>query len=136
MPTRTATKKKAIDVKSLAAELGVPVMQGTVKAVRDRYYVTIGKTQREIPVGEIVSAADVKKAVGANVPVVVSGAAVVAIGLSFDDVVKRRWILCYVPPPPDLFKKIDADLRQDLVKRYIDLGVIPTKFGEVLMSQR
>jgi hypothetical protein len=136
MASRTATKKRTIDVKSLAAELRVPVKQGRVKTVRGRYYVTIGKMQREIPVGEIVSAADVKKVVGTEVPVVVSGGAVVAIGLPFNKaIVKRRWILCYLPAPRDLFNKIDPELRRELIQRYVDLKVIPAKFGAELADQ-
>jgi hypothetical protein len=109
------------------------VKLGTVKAVRNRYYVTIGKTQREIPVGEIISAADVKKAVGEEVPVIVSGRVVVAIGLPLREKL-RRWILCYLPPP-DFLKEIGPDLRREVIARYVDMNVIPKKVGELLTRE-
>jgi hypothetical protein len=108
------------------------VKLGTVKAVRNRYYVTIGKTQREIPVGEIISAADVGKAVGREVPVIVSGRVVVAIGSPLRE--KLRWILCYLPPP-DFLKEIGPDLRREVIARYVDMNVIPKKVGELLTRE-
>lgn len=118
--TRTAV---TLDIKGLAAELGLPVQQGTVSAVGDRFYLTTGKTKRPIPVGETNSAADLRKLTGQPVSVILSGRNVVAIGFP-----KKPWVVCYLPVP-DLIKEIGADVRQDLIKRFVDNKIIPANLG-------
>ena len=73
-----ATKKSAkptttVDMKALAAELGVPVKEGKVTSVRDRYYVTVGQVKKEVPVGEIIDPAQIKSLVGKQVSVITAG---------------------------------------------------------------
>ena len=79
-----ATKKSAtiaspVDLKALAAQLGAPVKEGKVTAVRDRFYVTVGQTKKEIPVGEIIDPTQIKALVGKPVSVITSGRNVIAI---------------------------------------------------------
>lgn len=107
------------DIKGLAAELGLPVQQGTVSAVGDRFYLTMGKTKLQIPVGELNSAADIGKLAGEEVPVIVSGKNVLALAYPL----KKPWILCYVPVP-DLIKKIAPEMRRALIKQYTAEGIM------------
>jgi hypothetical protein len=114
------TKGVGLDVKKLSKELGAKVKEGKVTTVRNKYFVTVGATKKEIVVGDTTPAADVKALVGAPVAVVVSGRNIVAIG----EPTRRPWILCYIPAP-DLIKKIREDLRGELLSRYVDAGLIP-----------
>jgi hypothetical protein len=110
----------AFDVKALAAELGATVKEGQVTAVRDRYFVAVGQTKTEIPVGDFSTLADVRKLVGGTLPVVISGRTIVAVGIP------RRpfcYILCYIPAP-SLISQILPEMRAALLKQYVDKGVI------------
>ncbi len=124
--TRKPAKKSAMkvvpafNVKELAVELGATVKEGKVTAVRDRYYVVVGQTKAEIPLGDFSTAADVRKLVGGTFPVVLSGRTIVAIGIP------RRpfcYILCYVPAP-SLINQILPEMRAALLKQYVAQGVI------------
>ena len=131
-----ATKKKAAkaapkaDLKALAAQLGVPVKEGKVTVVRDRYFVTIGATKKEIPVGEIIDAAQLKALVGKPVSVVISARNIVAItGLGW----KPPIIVCYIPVP-DFVKGIRQDLRATVLKGMVDRQIITPALQERLLA--
>ena len=130
-----ATKKAAritpaVDMKALAAELGVPVKEGKVTAARDRYYVTVGQTKKEIPVGEIIDSAQIKALVGKPVSVIISGRNVVAIaGAGW----RPPIIVCYIPVP-DIIKGIRQDLRATVLKGLVDRKVITPALQERLLA--
>jgi len=127
---KAAVAKPAFDIKALAAELGVPVKEGKVTAARDRYYVTIGATKKEIPVGEIIDAAQLKALVGKPVSVVISARNIVAItGLGW----KPPIIVCYIPVP-DFVKGIRQDLRATVLKGMVDRQVITPALQERLLA--
>jgi len=127
---KAAAPAPAVDLKALAAELGVPVKTGKVTAVRDRYFVTVGQAKKEIAVGEVIDAADIKKLVGQSVSVVISGRNIVAIsGLGW----KPPIIVCYIPVP-DLIKGIRQDLRATVLKGFVDRQVITPALQERLMA--
>src|SRR5262245_12954090 len=71
------------------------VKEGKVVSANRKFYVTIGRTRREIPTGPLVDAAALRKLVGRTVPVTLFGKSVVAIGRPID-------IICYVPADPFL----------------------------------
>ena len=133
MATAKKTRAKAakLDVKALSKELGANVKEGKITAARGRYYVTVGATKREIPVGDLNPEADVKAFAGLTVPVIVAGRSIIAIG---DLKWKRPPILCYIPAP-DIFKQIRPDLRAKLIDRYVDVGAIPGQLGEQLLQR-
>jgi hypothetical protein len=133
-----ATKKKAaspapaVDIKALAAELGVPVKEGKVTAARDRFYVTIGATKKEVLVGDIINPAQIKALVGKPVSVIVSGKYIVAI-------TGRGWkppiITCYLVPEP--FKQaIREDLRAAVLKGMVERQVITPALQERLLAAK
>jgi hypothetical protein len=130
-----ATKKAAsvtptVDMKALAAELGVPVKEGKVTAARDRYYVTVGQTKKEIPVGEIIDSAQIKALVGKPVSVIIAGRNVVAIaGAGW----RPPIIVCYIPVP-DIIKGIRPDLRATVLKGLVDRKVITPALQERLLA--
>ena len=93
------------------------VMEGKVVSANRKFYVTIGRTRREIPTGPLVDDAALRKLVGKTVPVTLVGKSVVAIGRRFD-------IICYVPADPFLFKLIQPELQQLLQKKYTEAGII------------
>ena len=127
------TKKRAVriafDVKQLSEELGATVKEGTVSAVRGKYFVSVGVLKKEIVVGDTTPEAEVKALAGRPVAVVMSGRNIVAIG----GVPRRPWILCYIPVP-DLIKRIREDLRGDLLNRYAAANVIPAQAAKALQS--
>ena len=128
---RAATKAAGFsDLKSRAAELGVPVKEGTVRAVGGRFYLKIGPTQYEIPVGETNSAADLRKLAGQQVHAVTSGRNVVAIASLRGG---RPPILCYIPAP-SLVNEIGADMRAALINKYVAANVIPKELGNQLVK--
>lgn len=116
---------------ALAAETGMTLKAAKVAAARDKFVVKIGATQKPIPVGEINSAADIKKLVGKDVVVAVSGSTIVGIGGKFPGC---YWIICYIPVP-DLFKRIGPEIRQVLVQKYVDQKVITPEFGKQIQQQ-
>lgn len=130
-----ATKKSAtiaspVDLKALAAQLGAPVKEGKVTAVRDRFYVTVGQTKKEIPVGEIIDPTQIKALVGKPVSVITSGRNVIAIaGLGW----RPPIIVCYIPAP-DLIKEIRQDLRARVVQGFADRKVITPALQERLLA--
>jgi hypothetical protein len=97
------------------------VKEGKVVSANRKFYVTIGRTRREIPTGLFVNAGDLKKLVGQTVSVTTLGKSIVAIG--------RRpggGILCYVPAPEAfLTELIQPELQRVLQKKYTDAGIIP-----------
>jgi hypothetical protein len=131
MATKKAAKATpAIDMKALAAELGVPVKEGKVTTARDRYYVTIGATKKEIPVGEIIDPAQIKALVGKPVSVIISGRNIVAIsGLGW----RPPIIVCYLPLP-DFIKGIRQDLRVSILKGMVDRQIITPALQERLLA--
>jgi len=130
-----ATKKAArasspAELKALAVELGVPVKEGKVTAVRDRYFVTIGEIKREIPVGEIIDLAQIKGLVGQSVSVITAGKNLVAIGgLGW----KPPIIVCYIPVP-DFIRGIREDLRATILKGMVDRKIITPELQQRLLA--
>ena len=130
-----ATKKAAasmtpVEMKALAAELGVPVKEGKVTVVRDRYYVTVGQTKKEIPVGEIIDAAQIKALAGKPVSVIIAARNIVAIaGVGW----KPPIIVCYIPVP-DFLKAIRQDLRVSVLKGMVDKQIITPQLQERLLA--
>jgi hypothetical protein len=130
--TKKSVKKtvSAADLKALAADLGVPVKEGKVTAVRDRYFVTVGQTKKEIPVGEIIDQAQIKSLVGKPVSVIVSGRSIVAVaGAGW----KPPIVVCYVPVP-DIINGIRQDLRAAVLKGMVARKVITADLQERLMA--
>jgi hypothetical protein len=96
---------------------------------RKRFMLTVGKTKKEIAVGELNDAASVKRLAGKDdVVAAVSGRTIVAIGRRLPG---KFWILCYVPAP-DVFRRILPEIRQQLVRKYVDEQVIDRGFAEEL----
>ena len=131
MATRkAAVSMTAADLKALAADLGVPVKEGKLTAVRDRYYVTIGQTKKELPVGEIVDPAALKPLVGKSVSVIVAARNIVAIaGVGW----KPPIIVCYIPAP-DFLKAIRQDLRASVLKGMVEKQIITPQLQERLLA--
>ena len=133
-----ATKKKAAkaapkaDLKALAAQLGVPVKEGKVTVVRDRYFVTIGATKKQIPVGEIIDAAAIKPLAGKVVSVVVSGRTIVAIA---DAGWRPPIITCYIPAP-DFIKGIREELRVSILKGMVERQIITPELQQQLLAAK
>ena len=131
MATKKAAKATpAVDMKALAAELGVPVKEGKVTTARDRYYVTIGATKKEIPVGEIIDPVQIKALVGKPVSVIISGRNIVAIsGAGW----RPPIIVCYLPAV-DFVKGIREDLRASILKGMVDRQIITPALQERLLA--
>ena len=129
---KAAPKITAAEIKALATELGVPVKEGKVTAVRDRYFVTIGTAKTAIPVGEVIDPAQIKALVGQSVSVVVAKRNIVAIaGLGW----KPPIVVCYVPAP-DFIKGIRQDLRATILKGMVDREVITPALQERLLAAK
>ncbi len=127
---KAASTTPAVDIKALAAELGVPVKEGKVTLVRDRYFITIGATKKAIAVGEIIDEAQIKALVGKPVSVVISARNIVAIsGLGW----KPPIIVCYIPVP-DFTKAIRQDLRVSVLKAMVDRQIITRALQERLLA--
>jgi len=127
---KAAASAPAVDLKALAAELGVPVKTGKVTAVRNQYFVTVGASKKALAVGEVIDPAMVKKLVGQNVSVVVSGRNIVAIaGLGF----RPPIITCYIPAP-DVINGIRQDLRATVLKGFVDRQIITPALQERLLA--
>lgn len=127
---KAAKKAPEFKVKDLSTELGLPVKEGKVTKVRERYFVTVGRKTQEIPIGEINVAADLKALVGQVVPVIFADRTIVAVGYP-----KKPWcyILCYVPAP-DILVRIRPELRVSLINLYAKNGVINDKLQHDLLD--
>ncbi len=102
-----------------------------VAVQREKYVLTVGATKKELLIGEINDEASVRKLVGnADVQVAMSGRNIVAIGRP---VARCYWIICYVPVP-DIFRKILPEIREQLVQKYLDAGVIDKQFATDLKA--
>lgn len=128
---RAATQAAGFsDLKSRAAELGVSVKEGTVRAVGGRFYLKIGRTQYEIPVGETNSAADLRKLAGQPVQAITSGRNIVALAALRGF---RPPIICYLPAA-SLVNEIGVDMRVALINKYVAVDVIPREVGNQLLK--
>ncbi len=100
-----------------------------VTLARNRFVLTVGKTKKELAVGELNDAPALRRLAGKDdLVAAVSGRTIVAIGRR---VPGRFWILCYVPVP-DLYREILPEIRRALVKKYVDAEVIDRGFAEEL----
>jgi|GEM_PF-2031520 len=127
---KASTPAKGVDMKALAAELGVPIKEGKVTALRDRYFVTIGKTKTPVPVGEVIDPAQIKKLAGQQVSVIAIGRTIVAIsGLGW----RPPIIVCYIPVP-DFVKAIRQDLRAVVLKGMVDKQIITPELQQRLLA--
>lgn len=134
MPTPRKRAKEpgfSVALKAIAEQLGMPIKDGTVTASRDRFYVTVGPTKREIPVGEMIDAKDLRPLVGRHVAVVVSGRNILAL----EDPLSRRpiRILCYIPAP-DLLNRVRPAIRAALLDAYVKQGLIEASVGRKLAA--
>jgi hypothetical protein len=127
---KTVKAVSAADLKALAADLGLPVKEGKLTVVRDRYYVTVGQSKKEIRVGEIVDPAQMKPLVGKPVSVIQSGRNLVAISAVGW---KPPIIVCYVPAP-DVIKGIREDLRVTVINGLAKQKVITPALQERLLA--
>ncbi len=123
---KRATKQPPIDVKGLAAEIGATVKEGKIKAVRDKFFVTIGAKQQELVTGQFMDTPALKKLVGQTVPVIVSGRNIVSIGYP-----KRPgcYILCYLIAS-DLLKQVLPELRNNLIQQFVKAKVISEQMAQ------
>jgi len=80
-------------------------------------YVNIGRAQKEIPTGLLLSPETLRPLVGQKVPVTIFGKSVVAIG-------KRPGILCYVPADPFLFERVQPEIQAMLRQVYEQAGIL------------
>ena len=111
---------KQINTKSKQTIMATPksvVKQGTVAFKNRKFYVTIGRAQKEIPTGAFVNADDLRKLVGQTVPVTIFGKSIVSIG-------KRPGILCYYPADPYLFSVVEESLQALLQQKYTQAGIL------------
>jgi hypothetical protein len=103
----------------------------SVTLQQEKCVLTVGNTSKTIPTAEINDAASVRKLVGKkDVIAAYSGRTIVAIGRR---IAPCYWILCYIPAP-DIFRKIRPEIRQDLLNKYVNEGVIDRKFAEELKT--
>lgn len=100
--------------------------RGTLSRVRDRYFVTIGRTKKELPVGPLLPESEIRKLVGGEVTVAFSAqqpSVIVAVRKAPALVGRCYWILCYVPAP-DVIRRLDDKVRFGLLKELAEDGVI------------
>lgn len=101
----------------------VPAKAGKIIASRGKYFVQVGATKKELPVGTLISEAQAKTLAGKNVGVYVSGKSIVAIAPWDKQRFKKPWIICYLPAP-DLFKRINERLRDIVRETYLQEGIL------------
>ena len=129
---KTVNTVSAADLKALAADLGVPVKEGKLTVTRDRFFVTVGQTKKEIRVGEVVDPAQIKALAGKPVSVIQSGRNVVAIaGAGW----RPPIIVCYVPAP-DVLNGIRGDVRATVINGLAKQKVITPALQERLLAAK
>ena len=135
MAKKAAPKKAvpALDVKALSAELGATVKEGRVSKLRDRYFVTVGKTKLEIPATKTVPQKEIAQWVGQSVPVLVAGSHIIAVGRVQGP--RCYLILCYVPAP-NLITIIQEAMRNAAVNELVKAGKIQEALGETIKQAR
>jgi hypothetical protein len=105
-----------------------------ITLAREKFTLTVDESKTQIPVGEIVDAASVQKLVGkTGVEVALSGKAVVAIGRRRAGPSLCYWIICYIPAP-DHIRRINPELRQELINQYEVQKIIDQKFADELRA--
>jgi hypothetical protein len=93
------------------------VKEGKVISSRGKFYVSVGRTRKQIP-AEFADAAALKRVVGRPVPVTFVGKSIVAVNFR-----PGPGILCYIPAP-DIFNIVQPDLQKFLQKKYTDAGIL------------
>jgi hypothetical protein len=110
-------------------ELGMPTKFGKVLRRGTKYFVAVGRREVEIPVGFVVSKADIDKFIGKPVIVVFSKlkpSEIVAIGyysLIKSTIVFKKWILCYIPVP-DLIRRFNQEIRKTVLNKLVNEKII------------
>jgi len=104
---------------------------GKVSLENGKYMVAVGRSKKQLVAGEINDPASLRKLAGKEgVEVALSGKTIVAVGRR---VAPCYWIICYIPAP-DIFQKILPEIRQQLLKKYLDEKIIDRKFAEQLKA--
>ena len=93
------------------------VKEGVVVLKNRKFYVNIGRAQKEIPTGLLLSPETLRTLVGQKVPVTIFGKSVVAIG-------KRPGIICYVPADPFVLQQVLPEMQVMLRQVYEKAGIL------------
>ncbi len=132
MAKRTTARKDAPE----ARDLGMKTQEGVLLKQRSRYLLKIGRTQKELPVGQFLDPADLDKLAGQEVLVGYSGDSIVVIVPRDPTKFPRfRCVLCYYPAP-DLLRRIRPELRDALLNRYVKERIIPAPLAEEVRGVR
>ncbi len=121
--------------------LGMKMKKGRVTKFGNRFFFVSGGRKSEIPVGMIVSRADIGKLVGKKVYAAYSQRApggIVAIGTwptPERPRIDRYWIICYIPVP-DIIRRIERPVRRALLDRMMAEGIISKKLGDIIRNAR
>jgi hypothetical protein len=91
--------------------------EGKVSFKNRKFYVTVGRAQKVVPTGALVSATDLRKLVGQTVPITTVGKSIVAIG-------KFPGVLCYVPADPFLHDLVQPALQRLLQDKFVQAGIL------------
>jgi hypothetical protein len=114
--------------------LHMPVKKGKVSKLRGKYFFTVGRKKMEIPIGPIISKADVNQLVGKEVYAAFSNrkkSEIVAIGTwptPERPAIRPFWILCYLPAP-DMIRRVDVQVRETLLKNMLSQRIITPKLA-------
>ncbi len=110
-------------------ELGLPAKAAKVVAKKGKYFLALGKTQKEIPTA-LAGEKDLAKMAGKEVVAVISGKNIVAVLFP-----KKPWkpqcVLCYIPVP-DIYKRIDPELQKAVIEKFAAAGVLTRAQAETL----
>ena len=93
------------------------VKEGVVVLKNRKFFVNIGRAQKELPTGPLLSPETLRALVGQKVPVTIFGKSVVSLG-------KRPGILCYLPADPYLVEQVQPELQVMLRQVYEKAGIL------------
>jgi hypothetical protein len=121
-----AKSKRTKDTVAIGTWPTPEAIRAKVFYLRGKYFLTIGRSKLEIPVGTIVTEQDARSMVGKDVYAAVSGKNIVAIARIPD------WIICYIPAP-DFLKKVRPDVQRNIIEKMASEKIITPRLKAELL---
>lgn len=113
-------------------DLGMETREGVLEKQRGRFILKIGRTQKEIPVGQFLDPTDLNKLAGKEVLVGYFGSSIVVIVPKLPPKPpKFPCVMCYYPAP-DLLRRVRPEMSEVLLKRFIKERIIPERLADQL----
>jgi hypothetical protein len=129
MVRRVKARRAAAEV----PDLGMRTREGVLEKRGSGFFLKVGRTRQEIPVGQFLDPADLNKLAGKEVLVGYSGSSIVVIVAKWPVTRPPRFpcVMCYYPAP-NLLRRIRPEMKEVLLRRFVKDRIISPQLADQL----